>query len=479
MFEEGITSPTDASHLTKFLYSSTVAMQIGSDHVPYSMLYAGMEDGLFTGYFSPTSYTLRAPSGKPEDVPWAPYILEASCGDGNDASGATCEVSDAGNDCAFTTGACSFVAGVNEVCAASEACRGVAGKTVQPSGTCPGDDAMCVDADLRNYYRRSVDASITFTRWRQYDPRVRGWYISGKALWENNQQKLAYSAVYEFSTSGELGITATGAFIQNSVFLGLFAIDYDLVDISTLLKRVATGDNEWAYAIERSGPSAGVFVGSTVDDDLGSNLRVQPGERLYAKNSVYSPVRESTYLLEPNSWPEGHYQRFDSFNVAAKYHKCYLKLGFGSCAVPVEDQFTPWAPADPSERSAAGPANCGDVSTPCIKANVDFGGNVEGCGYAPMIGIAVDSTSWIAPGWFTGDVSVHPNLSSPEDCQALCRDFVDDNGNACEYFSYEWESFTAFEIITSIFTGAHNQLDWYVHAIHDGIINLTLLTVAG
>ena len=109
---------------------------------------------------------------------------------------------------------------------------------------------------------------------------------------------------------------------------------------------------------------------------------------------------------------------------------------------------------------------------------MDFGGNVEGCGYAPMIGIAVDSTSWIAPGWFTGDVSVHPNLSSPEDCQALCRDFVDDNGNACEYFSYEWESFTAFEIITSIFTGAHNQLDWYVHAIHDGI-NLTLLTVAG
>jgi hypothetical protein len=228
---------------------------IGDEQVPYSMLYAGMEDGLFTGYFSPTSYTLRAPSGKPEDIPWAPYILESSCGDGNDASNSTCEVNDTGDGCVSATGACSFVAGVNEVCAVSEACRGVAGKTVQYSGTCPADDAMCVDADVRNYYRRSADASIAFTRWRQYDPHVREWYINGKALWESSQQMLAYSAVYEFSTSGELGITATGAFIQNSVFLGLFAIDYDLVDISVLLKRVATGASDWAYAVERSGPS--------------------------------------------------------------------------------------------------------------------------------------------------------------------------------------------------------------------------------
>ena len=173
--------------------------------------------------------------------------------------------------------------------------------------------------------------------------------------------------------------------------------------------------------------------------------------------------------------------RFDSFGFGEKYHKCYLKRGFENCAVAIEEQFTPWAPADPSEQSAAGPANCVDASIPCIKADVEFGGDVEGCGYAPMIGIAVDSASWDPPGWFTGTVSIHPDLSSPEDCQALCRDFFDENGMACEYFSYEWNSFTAFEVITSVFTGARNQLDWYVHAIHAAMTsgNLTLLTVAG
>ena len=153
--------------------------------------------------------------------------------------------------------------------------------------------------------------------------------------------------------------------------------------------------------------------------------------------------------------------RFDSFGFGEKYHKCYLKRGFENCAVAIEEQFTPWAPADPSEQSAAGPANCVDASIPCIKADVEFGGDVEGCGYAPMIGIAVDSASWDPPGWFTGTVSIHPDLSSPEDCQALCRDFFDENGMACEYFSYEWNSFTAFEVITSVFAGARNQLDWY------------------
>ena len=59
---------------------------------------------------------------------------------------------------------------------------------------------------------------------------------------------------------------------------------------------------------------------------------------------------------------------------------------------------------------------------------------------------------------------MHPDLSTPEDCQALCQSFVDNSGQACEYFSYEWESFTAFEIITGVFTGANNQLDWYAHA---------------
>ena len=99
-------------------------------------------------------------------------------------------------------------------------------------------------------------------------------------------------------------------------------------------------------------------------------------------------------------------------------------------------------------------------STACIKPNADFGGGVDGCGYAPMIGIAVDSANWDPPGWFTGPVNVHPDMGSPEDCQALCQEFVDSDGKACEFFSYEWEAFTSFEIITGIFTGVHDELDW-------------------
>jgi hypothetical protein len=401
MFEANIISPTNEHILTRYLYTQTVSLQIGTSEIgPYYMIYAGLEDGLFTGYFSPTSYTLRAPSGKTTDISWAPYTLEPSCGDGMDASGATCEVNEIGDGCKVTLG-CSFVAGINEVCAASDACTGAKGMRVQPSGTCLAHDAVCVDKNVRNFYTISeagdgpVAPATTFTRWMQYDPRIREWYTNGKTVWENSKQKLAYSSVYEFGASGELGITATGVLIQNSVFLGILGIDYDLVQISTLLTRVVTADlGGWAYAIERSGPSAGMFVGSTVDNVL----RLQPGERRHAKNSAHSSVRESTYLLEPNGWPEGYYQRFDDFGFGAKHHKCYYKLGFESCLVSVEDQFVPWVSTDPSHQTAAGPAHCADVSIPCIKANVDFGADVEGCGYAPMIGIAVDSTSWNPPG---------------------------------------------------------------------------------
>eukprot|EP01048_Picozoa_sp_COSAG05_P034734 COSAG05_NODE_14683_length_390_cov_0.872852_1_plen_55_part_01 len=43
--------------------------------VEISMLYIGLEDGLFTGYYSTTDYTERAPSGWAEDLSWSPYSL--------------------------------------------------------------------------------------------------------------------------------------------------------------------------------------------------------------------------------------------------------------------------------------------------------------------------------------------------------------------------------------------------------------------
>ena len=144
--EEGqFVSLADRQGLSDFAYAQTVALRVGVGVASaYSMLYAGLEDGLFVGFFSPTSYTLRAAGGRAEDVPWAPYTL----------------------------------ATVNAACAAAPgACRGVDGKTVQRSGTCPPNNATCIDSNIRNYYTTSPENSgrpIAFTRWKTYDPRVFG-----------------------------------------------------------------------------------------------------------------------------------------------------------------------------------------------------------------------------------------------------------------------------------------------------------------
>lgn len=105
---------------------------------------------------------------------------------------------------------------VNADCASSSACQGVSNKTVSTS--CAGGDASCVDANVRNDYSTSLDFAglpVNFTRWRTYDPRMRPWYIEAKELWLASARKFGYSQIYPFATSGELGITATGAIIVN------------------------------------------------------------------------------------------------------------------------------------------------------------------------------------------------------------------------------------------------------------------------
>jgi hypothetical protein len=44
--------------------------------------------------------------------------------------------------------------------------------------------------------------------------------------------------VYEFATSGELGITASGSLIVDGAFQGVYAIDFALTQISTTLGRI-------------------------------------------------------------------------------------------------------------------------------------------------------------------------------------------------------------------------------------------------
>ena len=64
----------------------------------------------------------------------------------------------------------------------------------------------------------------------------------GPRQWLNSSRKTLYSPVYEFATSGQLGITATGvALAPNGSFIGVIGIDYDLTAISDMLRRVYFG----------------------------------------------------------------------------------------------------------------------------------------------------------------------------------------------------------------------------------------------
>jgi hypothetical protein len=141
--------------------------------------------------------------------------------------------------------------------------------------------------------------------------------------------------------------------------------------------------------------------------------------------------------------PDSNVQRYEPLTSATgtNFHACYLKRSYKSCAVPIQDQYVAWRSDDPARSAASGPARC-PGSTSCIETGVDFGGGVEGCGYAPLVGIASNAGAFIPPVWWSEDTLLEPSLHSAEDCQTICRDYKDAAGNAtCEYFSYEWETF--------------------------------------
>ena len=73
-----------------------------------------------------------------------------------------------------------------------------------------------------------------------------------------------------------LEITATGVVTDsNSILQGIFGIDLDLGQLSTLLQQVfvtqtsdnatSTDESSWAYIVERQGSNTGKYVASTTD----------------------------------------------------------------------------------------------------------------------------------------------------------------------------------------------------------------------
>ena len=219
------------------------------------MVYIGLEDGLFTGYSSTTAYSERAPSGWAEDLSWSPYSL----------------------------------ATVNEVCAASDACQGFGDKTVHASGSCNDSNTRCVDADIRNYYRTSEAAAgqpVNFTKWRVYDPRLRPWYMEAFTLSSSTglNEKVRFSSIYSFATTGQIGVSATGTIITNGTIRGVYAMDYALEECAAALSRSLTWEEgAWAYIVERQAPMQGLLVSSTKEARL---VVAATGERLHSTNAV-------------------------------------------------------------------------------------------------------------------------------------------------------------------------------------------------
>ena len=254
--------------LREWLYTQTVAVGNRAGGSAITMIYAGMADGTFVGYYEPDRYTFRAAgeSGAgPSEQIWTPH---ADAADVPNAKSKTpkCDL-DADTD---GTGVCPL-----GCTSGSSACSGDNGTAYTLSETCPGstaDDCTppttsasgCCDKNIRTYYDTAVEhrgVPQALTKWSTYDPRARPWYTEEV----NRTAEAGWSSVYVFSTSGELGITRTSKIKRDTSndTLGVAAMDFELSGISKILNDTMGGTGGWAYIVERSGDDAGKLLGTT------------------------------------------------------------------------------------------------------------------------------------------------------------------------------------------------------------------------
>ena len=309
----GLMDLTTPLYLRRLLYIQTTSLGLGDrDRTSIDMVYAGLENGLFLGYFSESVYTERAPSGLATDIDWQPYATldsvnaAVAAGEARGATGRTVEAScpAAQRD---TSSACKN--GLDEAVAASDetACLQMS-EAHTWYAPCSAD---CCDASIRNYYRTSKEAqgaAVEITRWRVYDHRVRGWYKAAR-----NEGK-SYSSMYEFATSQALGLTAMAlARDSDGVLQGVLAIDYDVGALSDTLTRSLNGHpNSWAFALERSNgklvaisPAERLYDRSAIVERGASFL----DSRLSAVDSLQLSIAAAAVYLGGRNWPAGIYVR--------------------------------------------------------------------------------------------------------------------------------------------------------------------------
>ena len=322
--ELGLLEPTE--QLRSWLYSQTLARASSSS---FTMFYAGLEDGTFIGYFDPQSFTFRPPGAAAASDPVSSEVCTArnrsdaaavaACGAVVlDGSPATCT---GGGSCAHSPLGTLWDRYAPSTLAGMALRRGNAAGAESLAATCPAAGervggvlgrsctVSCCDRDIRTYYTTSrADRGVptALTKWLAYDPRERPWYTQEMARSAAASQSAAdasatgWSSVYAFSTTGELGITATGAMLSNGRLRGVVAIDYTLEAISGLLNTTRSGQSSWSYIVERQGSSAGKLIGSTADLLLYNKTA---GLRLNASSSASASIARSAALLEADGWP--------------------------------------------------------------------------------------------------------------------------------------------------------------------------------
>ena len=204
---------------------------------------------------------------------------------------------------------CAHVRGqqLSSACAASGGNRSLLGNCT----------ATCCDEDIRAYYRTSRErqgAAVALTGWSAYDHRLRPWYIQGKANWDAQRQRHAWSDVYEFATSSQPGITATAAAVNSSGgLLGFLTSDYELTEINKLLAESLEDADKWglegrvwAYVVEASnGKLLGVAPAEPLFDASADRSEELLDRRLSAVDSSHESVAASGRLLQRQGWPSG------------------------------------------------------------------------------------------------------------------------------------------------------------------------------